>query len=149
MLDFVEILKMKNYFIVTEMSTLKLYFYGILVTKQHFLIYFCFWKSKIPYWVQLVSFWIHLELFFNLQYADCWYPSNENWPFVKGLQSWPQNATKIVISANQMKIYLLEVVSYTIFSLCDCTYLHILAFIFYTLWWNTPYIRSGFPNLEK
>ena len=43
---------------------------------------------------------------------------NENWPFEKGLQSWPQNVTKIVVSVNQMKIYLLVVLSDTMIFLC-------------------------------
>ena len=52
------------------MSTLKLYFCSILVRKQYFFGSFLLGQSKIAYWMQLVSFWIDLELFFNLQYID-------------------------------------------------------------------------------
>ena len=48
--EFAEILKMKNYFIVTDKSTLKLHFCGILARNQHFLIVFCWLgQSKVAY----------------------------------------------------------------------------------------------------
>ena len=72
------------------------------------------------------------QLIAVFQFAICLYPSNENWPFVEGLQSCAQNVNKIGLLSNQMKIYLLVVIPGEKFFMCDHWNLRILAFIFYT-----------------
>ena len=72
------------------------------------------------------------QLIAVFQFIVCSYPSNENWPFVEGLQSCAQNVNKIGLLSNKMKIYLLVVIPGPNFFMCDHSYLRILASIFYT-----------------
>ena len=65
------------------------------------------------------------------QLSLCWYPSNENWPFVKGLQFFPQNVTKIVVTVNQMKIYFLVVMSDPFYFSSEVT--HICVFVYFSI----------------
>ena len=138
------VMTQNNYCVWSDFKKINFHFISSKQILNHILCLNLWYISKEAKIVFIVLCWDNQKLLLDavglifdpfravFQLSLCWYPSNENWPFVKGLQFWPQNVSKNVVSVNQMKIYFLVVISNPIFFLWNRTYLRILAFIFYT-----------------